>query len=212
MPNYNLKIVYPTTAIVSERNRNETSRRDFISQISLDDLVAQYNHYMSSDYQVKVNFKQFQADGQASDPIDPFKVASCLATNDLPYRASLKADIKGDYTTVQTAVRLLIAAGFDATVTTTLKLNDRTNLDFDHLDTWTNTDAVYKLNPKATSNDIDDLKGIYHDLQAQGYQVTIDVKAKENISALAEQQVQTFASLCQAYPENSQVEFHLQES
>lgn len=208
---YNLKTSYPVQEI--EKSGRVTSTKKTVTDENLEaaEIVELYNGYLKSDYKVSVSFKQPETPSGDQTIDSPFDVAENLTKQGIDYKATLKLKTKGAYDDLKPAMKLIEAEGFDMQVGVTLKINDKTSINIDDPDTYQDADAVYKVTPKAASKDINDLRGLYEDLDKRGFEVEIDIKPKmpkEDDESIVDAGG-AFKTQLEAYPSGTLVQFNL---
>ena len=114
---------------------------------------------------------------------------------------------EGGYDDMKPVMDIVEASGFDLTVTATLKVNSNTTTNLQKPNSWTNEDNVYKVNPKASSDNINDLKDLYDTLDKKGYEVDITIKPKAPKADDMDDENDSFANQLSAYPDGTLVTF-----
>lgn len=69
--------------------------------------------------------------------------------------------------------------GYDYSITVKLQINENSPVDFEKESSWFDSEyAKYTVLPKASSQDISDLRSLYDILSEEHYKVSINLKAK----------------------------------
>lgn len=205
MPKFTVKTSFPVDQTPGDDKVVTTKKTEILSDVDVPVAVKLYNSYLTAGYKVSYSL----ASAEADEEVDPFTLAEKLTKQGVDYVASLKVSTKGDYETMLPAIHAVEGAGFDLNVTVTLKVNDKTTINLDHPDSWDSSDAVYKLSPKAKSVDIDDLKGLYDNLVAKGFDAEITIKPKIDKDA---EPAESFAAQLSVYPDGTDLAFNLKQA
>lgn len=209
MPKYDVKTTFPADETVSGNEYTTTKRSVLASDVETPDVVQMYNSYRNSGYKVSTAFST-PKDDVAGD-VSPFDVAENLTKQGIDYKASLKIKSKGAYSDMLKAMHLVESSGFDMDVNVKLKINDETSLNIDDSGSWEDEDAEFKINPKASTDNINELKDVYENLDQNGYEVEIDIKPKMPKESDMDSENDSFMSQLSAYPDGSQVTFTLKQ-
>lgn len=212
MTSYSVKTVFPTTESTDGSKQTTTKQTDVIDEIEASKVVDLYNSYKEGDYKVSVSFVEPPEDKNDQDSVSPFEIAKNLTKQGIDYKASLKLKTHGTFTEMQKAMKLIEAEGYDMTVSAQLKINDKTSLNIDDTDTWTDEDAVFRVAPKAASKDANELKQLYTELGDAGYEVEIDIKPKMPKESDVADGEDPFAMQLSAYPNGTLVNFRLSQA
>lgn len=204
--NFNVKTTFPKEEEMSqdEGKFTTTRRTELTSGLDLVDVIELYHSYQRADYDVSIAIRPpVDEDG---DVASPFEIAAQLTEHGIDYKSTLKVKNSGNYDTAQELARIVESHGFDFNIDAKMKINDKSTVDFAKSNTWTSTDdVVFKVTPKAATKDINELKGLWDDLEDGGYDVTIDVKPKKSTDD-EDQDIETQLSV---YPDGTEVEFTL---
>lgn len=211
MANYTVKTIFPADESTDDNKYISNKRTELQSSMETGDVVALYNQYLEAGYDVNVSFNVPETNEDGSDiESDPFEMAENLTKQGIDYKAKLKLDAKGAYDDLLDAMHLIESAGYAMVVDVKLKINDKTSLNVDDATSWTDQDAVVKITPKADSIDVNDLKGLYDDLNNRGYAVSIDLKPKVDKTATDESD--EFSKQLSVYPDGTEVKFTLKQA
>lgn len=211
MTEYSVKTIFPTTESTNGSKQTTTKQTDVIDEAETGDVVKLYNQYKNAGYKVNASFVEPPEDN-SNNSVSPFDIATNLTKQGIDYKATLKLKTHGTFTEMQKAMKLIEAEGFDMTVGVQLKINDKTSLNIDDTDTWKDEDAVFRVSPKASSKDANDLKQLYTELDDAGYEVAIDIKPKMPKESDVSEGSDPFAMQLDAYPDGSLVNFKLSQA
>lgn len=206
---YNVKTIFPKDEQMDDENQKyiTTRRTEVSANKNLTEVIEMYNQYQLSDYKVNVSFHPGQAASEDNEEVSPFDVAQQLTASGIDYKATLKVNnSKGSYDDMLELAHRIESHGYDFNVDIKLKVNDESPVNIEHETTWMGEDAVYKVTPKASSLDIEELHGIYDDLKEQGYDVDIDIKPKKKSG-----EDDDFDTQLAAYPDGTEVVMSLQD-
>ena len=209
MKSYEIKTIYPVDETVKGNKQTTTKQVDSLSEVELPKVVDLYNSYLRAGYNVNTKFTS--PDETSSKDASPFEVAESLTKQGIDYRATLKINSKGTYDDMLDVMHLVEAEGFNMDVAIKLKINEKTPINIDKTETWTGADAVFKVTPKASSGDINELKGLFNDLDKKGYDVEITVLPKAKKNKDLEEENNSFSSQLDAYPDSTLVTFKLSQ-
>ena len=207
---YSVKTTYPKEERVDNNSQKytTTSKQELVSNLELNDVVRIYNGYQRQGFDVSVRIKA-PAEAGAGEETDgsPFDIAHQLTASGIDYKASLKIKNSGSYDDVINIAHMIEQHGFDLNLGVTLKVNEDSPVNIDNVDTWMDPDnAVYKVTPKASSDNIDELKDVYEALEDAGYEPTIDIKPKKQST-----DEDDFGTQLEAYPDGTEVDFTLKD-
>lgn len=203
---FTIKTIFPVSEDMEESKFISNKRTELLSDVDSTQAVDLYRHYIQAGYDVAVSFNA--PDDAGEEDADPFVMAEELTKQGINYKASLKIDTKGSYNDMLPAMHLVEAAGFDMTIAVKLKIAEDTTLNTDDPATWTDEDAVFKITPKASSNNAGDLKSLYDNLTAKGYEVQIALSPKADKDA---DEGEEFAKQCSVYPNGTEIKFTLKQ-
>src|SRR5699024_3636933 len=134
---------------------------------------------------------------------DPFVIAKQFELAGISYKATLKLKASGTYEDVLKVAKMIEQQGYDYDITIKLKVNENSPVDFEKESSWFDSEfAKYSVLPKASSQDIMDLKSLYDQLSEAYYKPEISLKAK-----VRKDDDETFATQLVAYPEGTVVSF-----
>lgn len=183
-----------------------TTHKEEALNKSLDEIVNLKAEYERQRYNVSSSMTL--PHDLADNKITQFDVAAKLSTSGIGYMSTLKVKNAGTYDEAKRIVLALDQQGFDCTVTAQLKINETSVVDFDKINSWTDVEgAQYKVTPKAKSAYVEDLRSFYNALRKDGYDPTIDIKAKK-----ASKDDDLFATQLAAYPEGTVVTLMLKDA
>lgn len=209
---YDTKTIFPAQENVDGKKHTTTKQQDTEEDIEKADVIKLYNSYREGGYKVSVTFTAPpKKDAGDDEEISPFEVAKQLALQGIDYKATLKIKSKGAYDDMKPVMDIVEDSGFDLTVTATLKVNSNTTTNLQKPNSWTNEDNVYKVNPKASSDNINDLKDLYDTLDKKGYEVEITIKPKAPKADDMDDENDSFANQLSAYPDGTLVTFRLED-
>lgn len=209
---YNVVTSFPATESGTDQKSTKTRQTTTEKGVNAPDVADLFNSYLEADYKVSTSFDSSDSKVAKDDSEQsPFAVGKALSKNGIEYQATLKITDKGAYEDMHKAMQLVSANGYDMTVNVQLKENDKTAIDLDRPDTWTGSDSIVKVNPKAKSGEVAELKELYDELIKAGYATEITIKPKlpkENTDVDIKQ---TFMTQLLAYPEDTTVKFRLSQ-
>lgn len=202
---YDVTVVYPKEEQMNNDEHKFTtiSKKEDLGEMDMGDVVGLVKQFERSGYGVLPAFTP----PNEEQALSPFAIAEELTTSGIDYKATLKCKNSGSYSDAKTLVNLMYSHGFDAEVDIKLKINDESSVDFDKESTWMDVDnTVYKVKPKAASDNANDLKGLYDTLDEKGYDVSIDIKPKKV------KEESDFETQLSAYPNRTNVKLTLRDS
>lgn len=202
---YDVSVIYPKEEQMNNEEHKFTtiSKTEILGEMESDQIVSLVKQFERSGYMVTPAFAPPENEEEKS----PFDIADELTTLGVDYKATLKCKNKGSYSDAKTLVDLLYSHGFDSDVDVKLKINDDSAVDFDNESTWMDMDdAIYKVKPKASSDNIAELKGVYDTLSDKGYDISIDIKPKKS------KEESNLDAQLSAYPDQTGVKLTLKES
>ena len=202
---YEVTIVYPKEEQMDNEEGKFTTinKKESLGEMSIGDVVSLAGQLERSGYTITPTFLPPGEDKAQS----PFDIAGELTMSGIDYKATLKCKNSGTYSDAQDLVKLIYGRGFDADIDIKLKVNDDSPVDFDETSTWMDADnTVYKVKPKASSTNANELKGLYDTLDEKGYEVSIDIKPKKA------KEDADFETQLSAYPDNTNIKLTLRDS
>lgn len=224
---YNTKTIYPAQEDKDGRKVTTTKQTDVAVELKKDEVLKLYNSYREAGYSVNVSFQPPLATKSSDEKEDnddkddkaevvslvsPFDVAKRLAKQGIEYRASLKIKSKGTYEDMKDIMKLVEAEGYEYNVNVTLKVNDETTTNIDNPDSWTDEETnVFRVSPKASTDNAEELHQLYDTLNDKGYEVEITIKPKAPKADDMDDEDDSFANQLSAYPDGTLVTFKLTE-
>lgn len=202
---YDVVVVYPKEEEMNNEEGKFTTinKKEELGEMDMGDVIGLVKQFERSGYVITPTF----IPPNEEQALSPFEIAEELTASGIEYKATLKCKNSGSYSDAKTLVGLMYSHGFDADVDIKLKINDDSSVDFDKESTWMDADnAVYKVKPKAASDNADELKGLYDTLNEKGYDVSIDIKPKKV------KEESDFESQLSAYPERTNIKLTLRDS
>ena len=206
---YNVKTIFPKEESIEKNTQKyvTTSRQELASEKELDEVLSLYNDYQRQGFNVSVGFKPPVDTDEGEEPVSVFEVAEQLTLAGIDYKATLKLKFSGSYDDMLHVARSVEQQGYDYVVDAKLKINEDSVINIDKINTWSAEDAVYKVTPKASSDDINELRGLYDVLSENDYDVTIDIKPKKQST-----DEDDFGTQLAAYPDGTELTFTLKDS
>jgi hypothetical protein len=207
---YSVKTIFPKEERMDDQSRKytTTSKQELLANTELADVVSLYEEYQRQGFDVNVKIKTPAEVGEEEPDASPFDIAHQLTQSDIEYKASLKIKNSGSYEEIIHLAHLIEQHGFDFAMAVTLKINEDSPINIDHEKTWMDPDyAVYKVTPKASTDNIDDLKALYDALVEQNYKPIIDIKPKKKSD-----EEDDFGTQLAAYPDGTEIDFTLKDS
>ena len=204
---YNIKTVYPKE---EQMNSNEntfttTRKQELAGDKTYDDVLMAYETYQRQGYNVSTTIT---LPNEIDEEVSPFEIAERLTTSGIDYKATLKVKNSGTYETAIELARIVERYAYDFVMDIKMKINEDSPINIDNEASWMDTDyAVYKVTPKATATDINELKSLYEAIEELGYVSTIDIKPKKKSG-----DEDDFATQLSAYPEGAEITFTLKDS
>lgn len=205
---YEIKIGYPKEETMDNEQHKfvTTSRQEMITAETQDVVISRYNDLQRQGFNVTVAFKT-NPDGD-EDEVSPFDIASKLTQAGIDYKATLKVKNSSDYKQMLDLANMIEQHGYDFNVDVKMKINDDSSININRESTWVaSEDAAFKVTPKASSDDINELKSLFDQLADNGYDVTIDVKPKKQST-----DEDDFATQLSVYPDDTTVIFTLHDA
>lgn len=204
---YILKTSYPKEEAVEGKKLTERTFNEFINDLEEDEVIKQYDQLLSEGYSVSVTFQPptYSLQGEETDP---FVIARQFELAGISYKATLKVKASGTYEDMLKVGKMIEQQGYDYDISIKLKVNENSPVDFEKESSWFDSEfAKYSVLPKASSQDIMDLKSLYDQLSEAYYKPEISLKAK-----VRKDDDETFATQLAAYPEGTVVSFKLKDA
>lgn len=204
---YILKTSYPKEEAVEGRKLTERTFNEFVSDLDGDEVIKQYEQLLSKGYSASVTFQPptYSLQGEETDP---FVIAEQFELAGISYKATLKLKASGTYEDMVKVAKMIEQQGYDYDISIKLKVNENSPVDFEKECSWFDSEfAKYSVLPKASSQDIMDLKSLYDQLSEAYYKPEISLKAK-----VRKDDDETFATQLAAYPEGTVVSFKLKDA
>lgn len=202
---YDVAVAYPKEEQMNNEEHKFTTinKKEELGEMDMGDVIELVKQFERSGYTVTPAF----IPPNEEQALSPFEIADELTATGVEYKATLKCKNSGSYSDAKTLVDLIHAHGFDAEVDVKLKINDESPVDFDKEATWMDADnTVYKVKPKAASDNANELKGLYDTLDEKGYDVGIDIKPKKV------KEESDFDTQLSAYPDRTTIKLTLRDS
>lgn len=204
---YILKTSYPKEEAVEGRKLTERTFNEFVSDLDSDEVIKQYEQLLAEGYSVSVTFQPptYSLQGEETDP---FVIAEQFELSGISYKATLKLKASGIYEDMVKVAKMIEQQGYDYDISIKMKVNENSPVDFEKESSWFDSEFVkYSVLPKASSQDIMDLKSLYDQLSEAYYKPVISLKAK-----VRKDDDETFATQLAAYPEGTVVSFKLKDA
>lgn len=204
---YNIKTVYPKEEQMnSNENTFTTTRKQALAgDKTYDEVLMAYETYQRQGYNVTTAITLPE---EIDEEVSPFEIAERLTTSGIDYKATLKVKNSGTYETAIVLARTIEQYAYDFVMDIKMKINEDSPVNIDNEASWMDPDyAVYKVTPKATATDINELKSLYEAIEELGYVSTIDIKPKKKSG-----DEDDFATQLSAYPEGAEITFTLKDS
>ncbi|MDG4984378.1 hypothetical protein OGZ51_09505 [Lactococcus lactis] len=204
---YQIKTIFPKEETAENNKVTERSTNEFIVDMSADEVKKYYISLLTRGYSVSVTFSPPEL-SEAGKEQDPFAIAERLELAAIPYKATLKLKAKGDYESIVKITKLVEQQDYDYDISAKLMIRENSSVDFERLDSWFDKDYTkYTILPKASSQDIMDLKTLYDALVEEHQKVSINIKAK-----VKKDDDDVFATQLVSYPDNTLIEFKLSDA
>lgn len=204
---YTLKTSYPKEEAVEGKKLTERTFNEFINDLEEDEVIKRYEQFLTEGYSVSVTFQppSYSLQGEETDP---FVIAKQFELAGISYKATLKVKASGTYEDMLKVGKMIEQQGYDYDISIKLKVNENSPVDFEKESSWFDSEfAKYSVLPKASSQDIMDLKSLYDQLSEAYYKPEISLKAK-----VRKDDDETFATQLAAYPEGTVVSFKLKDT
>ena len=203
---FQVKTVFPKEETAENNKYIERTFNELVEGIELDEVVTLYEQLLNKGYSINVNFAPPQLDDKGTEP-DPFMIASRLELAGISYKATLKLKASGDYEAMVKIAKLIEHQDYDYDITAKLQIRENSTVDFEKESSWFDKDHTkYTILPKASSQDIADLRTLYDDLLEMNQKVTINIKAK------VKKDDDAFATQLASYPDGTLVLFKLSDA
>lgn len=190
-----LQVIYPKETTLEEAKLTERAVKESAYNQSNEDILTAYKKLLTAGFSINTTFK-LPEDTNEDEETDVFRTARNLTMSGIPYKATLKLKEKpSGYESVLAIAKIFDQYNFDYEIASKLKINENSVVDFADEKTWFDTDsAEYKLNPKASSDNIMEFKNIFDDLTALNVVVDIVLKpkVKKDVDELFETQLDNF--------------------
>lgn len=204
---YQIKTIFPKEETAEKNKLTERTTNEFIVDMDSDEVKKYYNSLLMRGYSVGVKFIPPEL-GEAGKEQDPFTIAKKFELAGIPYKATLKLKAKGDYESIVKIAKLIEQQDYDYDISAKLMIRENSTVDFERLNSWFDKDYTnYTILPKASSQDIMDLKSLYDSLVEEHQKVSINIKAK-----VKKDDDDVFATQLVSYPENTLIEFKLTDA
>lgn len=210
MTKYNVKTTFPVNEESKSNKTKLTKQTDIATDLESNEVLRLYSQYLQAGYKVNFGFDTADDEGSVQD-FDPFDVAENLTKNGIDYKANLKLKAKGAYSDLKDVMHLIEAEGYNMTVNVKLKINDKTSLNVDNTDSWTDEDAVFSITPSISVNNILEIKDLYENLTNRGFETNIVIKPKTPKGDDNDPEA-SFETILSQYPDNTTVKFMLSDS
>ncbi|WP_251713069.1 hypothetical protein [Lactococcus ileimucosae] len=204
---YQVKIIYPKEEALESNKLTERTFNEYIDDLEAEEVIGQYEQLLTKGYSISVNFTPPQVDKEGEEQ-DPFKIAESFELAGIPYKATLKLKASGSYEEMVKIAKMIEQQGYDYSITVKLQINENSPVDFEKESSWFDSEyAKYTVLPKASSQDIVDLRSLYDVLSEERYKVSINLKAK-----VKKDDDDSFATQLAAYPSETLVTFKLTDA
>lgn len=204
---YQVKIIYPKEEALESNKLTERTFNEYMDDLEAEEVIKQYEQLLTEGYSISVNFFPPQVDKEGSEQ-DPFKIAESFELAGITYKATLKLKASGTYEDMVKIAKMIEQQGYDYSITVKLQVNENSPVDFEKESSWFDSEyAKYTVLPKASSQDIADIRSLYDILAEEHYKVSINLKAK-----VKKDDDDSFASQLAAYPVETLVTFKLSDA
>jgi len=204
---FQVKTVFPKEETAENNKLIERTFNELVEGIELDEVVTLYEQLLNKGYSINVNFAPPQLDDKGTEP-DPFMIANRLELAGISYKATLKLKASGDYESMVKIAKLIEQQDYDYDITAKLQIRENSTVDFEKVSSWFDKDYTkFTILPKASSQDIADLRTLYDDLLEMNQKVTINIKAK-----VKKDDDDAFATQLASYPDDTLVIFKLSDA
>ncbi|EKF52139.1 hypothetical protein [Lactococcus garvieae] len=204
---YQVKIIYPKEEALESNKLTERTFNEYMDELEAAEVITQYEQLLTEGYSISVNFTPPQIDKEGGEQ-DPFKIAESFELAGITYKATLKLKASGSYEDMVKIAKMIEQQGYDYSISVKLQINENSPVDFEKESSWFDAEyAKYTVLPKASSQDIVDLRSLYDLLSEEHYKVSINLKAK-----VKKDDDDSFASQLAAYPSETLVTFRLSDA
>jgi hypothetical protein len=204
---YQIKIIYPKEEAAEDNKLTERTFNEFVDGLELDAVITQYEQLLTRGYSIGVTFQPPELNNQGGDA-DAFAIAQQFELAGITYKATLKLKAQGPYEPMVKIAKMIEQHGYDFDISVKLQIRENSPVDFEKETSWFDEDyAKYTVLPKASSNDINDLKSLYEVLLEEHYKVSIGLKAK-----VQKDDDESFATQLAAYPDDTLIVFKLTDA
>ncbi|QPS71713.1 hypothetical protein [Lactococcus garvieae] len=204
---YQVKIIYPKEEALESNKLTERTFNEYMDELEAAEVITQYEQLLTEGYSISVNFTPPQIDKEGGEQ-DPFKIAESFELAGITYKATLKLKASGSYEDMVKIAKMIEQQGYDYSISVKLQINENSPVDFEKESSWFDAEyAKYTVLPKASSQDIADLRSLYDLLSEEHYKVSINLKAK-----VKKDDDDSFASQLAAYPSETLVTFRLSDA
>lgn len=204
---YQVKIIYPKEEAAENNKLTERTFSEFVEELETADVIAQYEQLLTRGYSIATSFFPPELDDNGGQS-NPFEIAGKLDLAGIPYKATLKLKAAGSYESMLRVAKMIENAGFDYDISVKLKIRETSPVDFEKEGTWFDDEyAKYTVLPKATVQDIAELKSLYDQLFEDHQRVNITIKAK-----VPKDDDDSFANQLAVYPDDTLITFKLTDA
>lgn len=203
---YKVKTIFPKEEIVVNNKLTEKTLNEFIEEVNRDEIIRQYGSLQAKGYSVAVTF--IPPEEVEEKELDAFDIAQGFERAAIPYKASLKLKASGTYEEIIKIAKMFDQQGYDYDISIKLQIRENSTVDFEKEKSWFDSDhAKYTILPKASSQDIEDLRTLYENLFEANCKVSINLKAK-----VKKDDDDVFANQLDSYPDQTLVIFKLSDA
>ncbi|MDR0300662.1 MAG: hypothetical protein LBI13_11390 [Streptococcaceae bacterium] len=204
---YQLKITYPREESATDNRTTERTVHEYLEELEIDDVIQEYEKCLTKGYSVATTFTPPEVDAKGAEP-DPFAIASEFVRTGIVYKATLKLKATGSYEQMSKIAKIIEQEGYDYDIAVKLKVNENSPVDFEKESSWFDSQyAKYTINPKASTEDINELKALYDLLVEAKQEVKINLKAK-----VKKDDDESFATQLAAYPDETLISLRLTDA
>ena len=204
---YQVKIIYPKEEALESNKLTERTFNEYMDDLEAEEVIKQYEQLLTEGYSISVNFFPPQVDKEGSEQ-DPFKIAESFELAGITYKATLKLKASGTYEDMVKIAKMIEQQDYDYDISAKLQIRENSSVDFEKEGSWFDKDYTkYTILPKASSQDIADLKTLYDALVEEHQKVTINIKAK-----VKKDDDDSFANQLAAYPPETMIIFKLTDA
>jgi hypothetical protein len=204
---YQIKTIFPKEETVENNKLTERTTNEFIVDMASDEVKTYYGSLLTKGYSVAVNFfpPELNENGKEQNPFD---IAKKFELAGIPYKATLKLKASGDYESMVKIAQLIEQQGYDYDISAKLQIRENSSVDFEKESSWFDKDYTkYTILPKASSQDIADLKTLYDELIEAHQKVKINIKAR-----VEKDDDDVFATQLLSYPDDTLITFKLSDA